>query len=82
MQYGAGKKSAYTSERALNGSHAGFYTFPCDTTMTVALNMHGETFAIHPGDFNLGRTDADSKCVIQVNSCCVTTDRTVDTATA
>lgn len=50
--------------------------------MTVALNMHGETFAIHPGDFNLGRTDADSKCVIQVNSCCVTTDRTVDTATA
>ena len=50
--------------------------------MTVALNMRGEMFAIHPGDFNLGRTDADSKCVMQVNSPCLTTHCTVDTATA
>ncbi|KAM5538930.1 hypothetical protein V8D89_007425 [Ganoderma adspersum] len=43
---------------------AGFYTVPCDTTMRVALILRGETFAIHPGDFNLGRTDADSNdCV-------------------
>ncbi|KAI1795702.1 acid protease [Ganoderma leucocontextum] len=64
MQYGAGEQPAYTRECALIACHKGFYTVPCDTTMTVALNLHGETFAIHPGDFNLGRTDADSNdCV-------------------
>ncbi|OSD06750.1 acid protease [Trametes coccinea BRFM310] len=43
---------------------AGFYTFPCDTALSVSLVLGGQAYAIHPSDFNLGRTDEDSSdCV-------------------
>ncbi|KAI0820010.1 acid protease [Trametes gibbosa] len=43
---------------------AGFYTFPCDTSLTVALILSGQSYAIHPDDFNLGRLDEESdQCV-------------------
>ncbi|KAH9847155.1 acid protease [Lenzites betulinus] len=43
---------------------AGFYTFPCDTPFTTSLILSGQPYAIHPDDFNLGRTDENSdQCV-------------------
>ncbi|KAI0374156.1 acid protease [Pilatotrama ljubarskyi] len=39
---------------------AGFYTYPCDTTLSVSLILSGKQYAIHPSDFNLGKTDEDS----------------------
>ncbi|KAI0355595.1 acid protease [Trametes cingulata] len=43
---------------------AGFYTYPCDTTLSVSLILSGQPYAIHPADFNLGKTDEDSQdCV-------------------
>ncbi|EJF65495.1 acid protease [Dichomitus squalens LYAD-421 SS1] len=64
MQYGAGKRLTRILDSVANNNTTGFYTVPCDTTVTVALILNGETFSIYPSDFNLGRTDVDSNdCV-------------------
>ncbi|KAI0630244.1 aspartic peptidase domain-containing protein [Trametes polyzona] len=38
----------------------GFYSFPCDTKLTVSLMFGGQSYAIHPADFNIGKIDDDS----------------------
>ena len=35
--------------------------------MTIGLILNGETFSIYPNDFNLGRTDVDSRWVPMPN---------------
>ena len=42
-------------------SIVGFYTFPCDTPFSVSLVLGGQAYSVHPADFNLGRTDDDSR---------------------
>ena len=43
--------------------NAGFYTYPCASTVAPALVLSGRPFAIHADDFNLGRLSEDSPCV-------------------
>ncbi|PCH36162.1 acid protease [Wolfiporia cocos MD-104 SS10] len=39
---------------------AGFYTFPCSSSLAVSLLFSGKSYSVSPQDFNLGRTFEDS----------------------
>lgn len=46
------------------GQLQGFFSFPCDTTVTVSLNFGSRTWAISNADFNLGAIDrAGDQCL-------------------
>ncbi|KAL0955128.1 hypothetical protein HGRIS_004041 [Hohenbuehelia grisea] len=43
-----------------SGNFEGYYTYPCDTDVTVTLSFGGKTWTISPADFRLSQVDARS----------------------
>ena len=41
----------------------GFYSFPCNSSVQVALNFSDEIYAIDPADFNVGEVYGNPGCV-------------------
>lgn len=42
----------------------GFFSFPCDTELSVAMSFGGQSWAINPADMNLGRLSrASNQCL-------------------
>ena len=48
---------------ALYDSANGFYSFPCNSSVQVALNFSDEIYAIDPADFNVGEVYGNPGCV-------------------
>jgi cathepsin D len=45
---------AIPGSQALTGQNAGFFTFPCKTTIEVSLSFGGKLWPVNPEDMNLG----------------------------
>jgi cathepsin D len=44
----------------MTGQNAGFYSFPCTTTVTVTMSFGGNAWPINPNDMNLGQLSQGS----------------------
>jgi hypothetical protein len=44
------------------GNYEGYYTYPCDTTVNLAISFGGPSWPVSPKDFKLTQT-SDSQCV-------------------
>lgn len=48
--------------QALSGQMAGFFSYPCNTNVSVAFSFGGQSWSINPDDMNLG-TVSKSQCL-------------------
>jgi cathepsin D len=44
-----------------SGNYDGYYTYPCDTSVTVSLSFGGNSWPISPDDFKM--TESEGQCV-------------------
>ncbi|KAH9942431.1 acid protease [Epithele typhae] len=57
VEYGPGKPLTFVLL-------PGFFSFPCNASVSVALKLDGHSYTIHPSDFNLGAVkNASTECV-------------------
>ncbi|KAI5116824.1 hypothetical protein M0805_006236 [Coniferiporia weirii] len=47
-----------SGSQALSGNLAGFFSFPCTTTVNLTLNFGSRSWAVSDADFNLGAIDS------------------------